>query len=80
MVNLLKGWKAALLFSVFVLIGLLAAFMIGGIVKEKLTISENKTLDAALWSIERPAAIIHIGDLLRHVYDGDVSANYAVFS
>jgi hypothetical protein len=78
-VNLLKGWKAALLFSVIVLIGLLATFMIGGILKEKLTISENKTLDAASWSIERPAAIIHIGDLLRHVYDGDVSANYAVF-
>jgi len=78
-VNLLKGWKAALLFSVIVLIGLLATFMIGGIVKEKLTISENKTLDAASWSVERPAAIIHIGDLLRHVYDGDVSANYAVF-
>jgi hypothetical protein len=59
--------------------GLLITFRLSGILRGPLTISENKTLDAASWSIERPAAIIHIGDLLRHVYNGDVSANYAIF-
>jgi hypothetical protein len=60
-------------------IGLLATFRFGGVLKEPLTISENKTLDAVSLSIERPAKIIDIGDLLKHVYNGDVSANYVIF-
>lgn len=76
---MLKSWKVVLLLSVIAPMGLLATFRLAGILKEPLTISENKTLDAVSWSVERPAASIHIGDLLRHFYDGDVSVNYAVF-
>jgi hypothetical protein len=64
---------------VIVPIGLLTTFRIGGILRGPLTISENKTLDAVSWSMERPAGSIKIGNLLRHVCSGDVSVNSTVF-
>jgi hypothetical protein len=52
----LESWSA---FLCDVLTGLLAAFRSEGILREPLIISENKTLDVS-WSVERPAAIIHV--------------------
>jgi hypothetical protein len=76
---LLKSWKVVLLLSVIAPMGLLATFRLGGILREPLTISENKTLDAVSMSMERPAGNIDIKDSLIKVYDEDVLANFTVF-
>jgi len=76
---LLKSWKVALLLSIVLPMGLLTTFRLSGILKEPLTISENKTLDAVSLSMERPASDINIKDSLIKVYDEDVLANFTVF-
>ncbi len=60
-------------------LGLLTAFRLGGIIKEPLTISENKTLEGFSWSIERPIGPIGIKESLTKVYDEDILANFTVF-
>jgi len=76
---MLKSWKVALLLSIVLPMGLLTTFRLSGILREPLTITENKTLDAVSWSMERPIASIDVKGLLIGVYDEDVLANFTVF-
>ncbi|MEM1590076.1 MAG: PPC domain-containing protein [Candidatus Bathyarchaeia archaeon] len=76
---MLKDLKIALLLSVILPLGLLATFRLGGILKEPLTISENKTLKAVSWSMERPIADINIKDSLIHIYNEDILVNSTIF-
>jgi len=74
-----KTMKGCLILMIVLPIGLLAALRPWEILKEPLTISENKTLDAISWSLERPIADIGIGDSLTRIYSGDLSANFTMF-
>lgn len=53
--------------------------ILGGILKEPLTISENKTLNAVSWSKERPGGDINIKDSFTKVYEGDILVNHTTF-
>lgn len=69
----LKGWKGALLLSILAPVSLLAAFRMTGLLHGPATITETITLDILTWETERPAAILHIGDELASVYEGEVN-------
>ena len=74
-----KAMKGCLILMIVLPIGLLVALRPWEILKEPLTISENKTLDVVSWSLERPLADIGIGDSLTRIYREDLSANFTAF-
>jgi len=77
-----KGWKTALLLSIFVPISLLATFRLTGIIKEPTMISKTITLDVVEWEFTRPLndQFISINESVNAVYDSDdIKVNYRVF-
>lgn len=75
----MRKLKIALLLSIILPLGLLSTFRLSGIIKEPLTISGNKTLEAVSWSFEKPIAIIKINNSLTHIYSGDILVNSTVY-
>jgi hypothetical protein len=76
----MRNWKAALLLSLIVPIGLLTTFKITGMVREPATVSETMTLEPVKWELERPDNIIAIEDTVKSFYDDEsISVNCSVF-
>ena len=68
------------LLSIVVPVSLLVSFRLSGILYEPPTISETKILGTVNWSLERPSAVIDIGDNLENFYsDNEISSQCLIF-
>jgi len=76
----LKNWKAVLLMSIILPVGLLATFKLTGIFREPLTIAETTTLKTIRWTFARPTQFFAINESLNSIYNNnDIEVNQKVF-
>jgi len=66
-----NNWKAVLLLSIVVPVGLLATFKLTGLLGEPATIAETITLEPVEWEFERPYSYVVFDKLLRVPYSNN---------
>lgn len=77
-----ENWKAALLLSIVVPVGLLTAFKVTGVLREPttpITVSETITLETVKRELERPSSTISTEERIRSLYDDDLLINQNIF-
>jgi len=67
-----QNWKALTLFSIIIVVSLLATFLLTRLLSEPIMIAETITLETVKWESERPYGTMHVGENVRGFYEKEI--------